>query len=105
MRPRLNPGLMLRTSCSSAMACERRHCASKPMLVPLAAKYSAARTPLRMAWWMPLILGTLRVPAESPTSTAPGISSLGMDWNPPAEIERAPAERISPPFRKSCIDG
>ena len=35
---------------------------------------------------MPLIFGTLSVPAASPISTAPGISSFGIDCQPPAEI-------------------
>ncbi len=71
---------MLRTLRSSFITTEPRSFASQPALLPVAAMCSAASMPERMAWWVPLIFGTLTRPAESPISIAPGISTLGSDW-------------------------
>ena len=39
---------------------------------------------------VPLIFGTLRKPAASPTSAPPGKTSFGIDWKPPSLSARAP---------------
>ena len=43
-----------------------------------------------MEVWMPLMRGTLRKPAASPISAAPGTVSLGSDCRPPSIKVRAP---------------
>ena len=54
---------------------------------------------------MPLIFAKFSVPAASPTSSAPGMSSRGIDCQPPAAMLRAPAARISPPSSSGAIEG
>src|SRR3546814_2784567 len=66
--PFLKPGLMLRTLRSSAIASEARSFASKPSADSDEARCSAASMPLRIAWWVPLILGTLSRRSEEHTS-------------------------------------
>ena len=51
---------------------------------------SAAVIPDFIAVWVPLIFGTLRNPAVSPTSSPPGNVSFGIDWMPPSLTARAP---------------
>src|SRR6185312_14239870 len=79
-KPFLKPGLTFRTFFSSAITGDARSFASKPALSSFCARCSAASMPLRIAWCVPLILGTLSRPAVSPISSAPGISTFGMDW-------------------------
>src|SRR5215469_2173185 len=95
--PRLNAGLKLRTRLSSWPPSEPRHLASKPAPEPVCAICSPASTPERIAWCTPLILAKFSVPPASPMRIAPGISSVGVDCQPPAATVRAPAETISPP--------
>ena len=49
-RPRLNAGLKLRTACSSRWPSDARQRASKPAVLPVSARCSAASTPERIAW-------------------------------------------------------
>ena len=51
---------------------------------------SAAVIPDFIAVCVPLIFGTFRNPAVSPTSSPPGNVSFGIDWMPPSLIARAP---------------
>ena len=46
--------------------------------------------PDSMALWLPLIRGTLTMPAAQPSSAPPGKVSFGIDCQPPSEIARAP---------------
>src|SRR6201998_2406357 len=104
-RPRLNTGLKLRTRLRPRPPSEARQRASKPRPPPVAATCSPASAPLRIAWCTPLILAKLRVPPASPTRIAPGISSVGVDCQPPAAMVRAPAETISPPASRDLTLG
>ena len=61
--------------------------------------------PLRIAWCVPLIFGTLSRPAPSPISNAPGISTFGSDCQPPVTIARAPADRMLPPSSSDATIG
>ena len=58
-----------------------------------------------MAVWVPLILGTLRNPAESPIRAPPGKKSLGRDWKPPSTKARAPYEIRRPSSSIGLIEG
>ena len=51
---------------------------------------SAAALPDSMALWLPLMRGTLTMPAEQPSSAPPGKVSLGIDCQPPSVMARAP---------------
>ena len=66
--------------------------ASKAAPTPLSASKiaSAAVIPDFIAVCVPLIFGTFRNPAVSPTSSPPGNVSFGIDWMPPSLIARAP---------------
>src|SRR5215472_12496550 len=104
-RLRLKAGLKLRTRFSSRPPTEARHRASKPAPLPDSAMCSPASAPLRIAWCTPLILAKFSVPPASPIRIAPGISSVGVDCQPPAAMVRAPAEMISPPSRSAFTLG
>ena len=58
-----------------------------------------------IAVWLPLILGTLRKPAASPTMTPPGKLNLGMDCKPPSFKARAPYAIRLPSVKSSLIAG
>ena len=51
---------------------------------------SAAILPVEMALWLPFSRGTFTKPAEQPIRAPPGKIRVGMDWNPPSLIARAP---------------
>ena len=93
---RANAGRMLRAARSSPCSQLRRNRSSKPggsagrPFSNASATASAASIPDFIAACVPLIFGTLRNPAASPSSAPPGNVSFGIDCNPPSLSARAP---------------
>ena len=56
-------------------------------------------------WCTPFSATVSTIPAESPTSSAPGIVSFGIDHQPPAGSAFAPHDTRSPPSRISRTSG
>ena len=81
--------LAMEMGCDAVLLASAVTRAADPAAMAAAAAFAAA-IPDSMALWLPLMRGTLTMPALHPKSTPPSKDSSGSDCQPPSLIARAP---------------